>query len=138
MGDEGRKRPLLRKHPTHTHWRSNIRMSETNRRSFLRAAGLAGVGAVVGGGAVAGISATSGTGKPQCGPATPANRHQHPKHSHLGVNWSVDTDKKLIALTFDDGPMPNWTPMTLDTLRTADVPATFFLVGQRVEKHAQL
>lgn len=37
---------------------------------------------------------------------------------------------KLIALTFDDGPYPVFTPMLLDVLRDAHVPATFFLIGR--------
>lgn len=37
---------------------------------------------------------------------------------------------KLIALTFDDGPYPIFTPMLLDVLRDERVPATFFLIGK--------
>ncbi len=37
---------------------------------------------------------------------------------------------KLIALTFDDGPYPVFTPMLLDVLRDERVPATFFLIGK--------
>jgi peptidoglycan-N-acetylglucosamine deacetylase len=37
---------------------------------------------------------------------------------------------RLIALTFDDGPYPVYTPMLLDVLRDLHVPATFFLIGQ--------
>jgi len=35
-----------------------------------------------------------------------------------------------IVLTFDDGPDPNWTPKILDILKTENVKATFFIVGQ--------
>ncbi len=35
----------------------------------------------------------------------------------------------LIALTFDDGPDPDWTPQILDVLKASHVPATFFVVG---------
>lgn len=35
-----------------------------------------------------------------------------------------------LALTFDDGPNPAWTPQLLDLLGEHDVPATFFLVGK--------
>jgi peptidoglycan/xylan/chitin deacetylase (PgdA/CDA1 family) len=35
-----------------------------------------------------------------------------------------------LALTFDDGPNPAWTPQLLDTLASHDVRATFFLVGR--------
>ena len=37
---------------------------------------------------------------------------------------------KMIALTFDDGPDPNWTPPILDILKRYHVPATFFVVGE--------
>jgi peptidoglycan/xylan/chitin deacetylase (PgdA/CDA1 family) len=77
-------------------------------------------------------------GAPPHGPATHADRHTRPRHGHVDVYWNIDTEKKLIALTFDDGPMPNWTPMVLDTLEKADVPATFFLVGERVLANARI
>lgn len=35
----------------------------------------------------------------------------------------------LVALTFDDGPDPDWTPKILDELKKENVPATFFVVG---------
>jgi peptidoglycan-N-acetylglucosamine deacetylase len=37
---------------------------------------------------------------------------------------------RLIALTFDDGPYPIYTPMLLDVLHDLRVPATFFLIGR--------
>ena len=42
------------------------------------------------------------------------------------------------ALTFDDGPDPEFTPQVLATLRTLGVPATFFVVGAKVECHPEL
>jgi peptidoglycan-N-acetylglucosamine deacetylase len=36
----------------------------------------------------------------------------------------------LVALTFDDGPHPDWTPRILDILRREQVRATFFIIGQ--------
>jgi cellulose synthase/poly-beta-1,6-N-acetylglucosamine synthase-like glycosyltransferase/peptidoglycan/xylan/chitin deacetylase (PgdA/CDA1 family)/spore germination protein YaaH len=36
----------------------------------------------------------------------------------------------LVALTFDDGPDPDWTPKILDILKARHVPATFFIVGE--------
>ncbi len=36
---------------------------------------------------------------------------------------------RLVALTFDDGPDPRWTPQILDVLRRENVRATFFMVG---------
>ena len=44
----------------------------------------------------------------------------------------------LIALTFDDGPDPRWTPAILDILRQENVPATFFIVGKNGEAHPDL
>ncbi|MFE3107958.1 bifunctional polysaccharide deacetylase/glycosyltransferase family 2 protein [Kitasatospora indigofera] len=43
-----------------------------------------------------------------------------------------------IALTFDDGPDPVWTPKILDVLRRNDVHATFFTVGTQVAAHPDL
>jgi peptidoglycan/xylan/chitin deacetylase (PgdA/CDA1 family) len=40
-----------------------------------------------------------------------------------------------IALTFDDGPDPRWTPAVLDALRDARAPATFFVLGPLVRRH---
>ena len=36
----------------------------------------------------------------------------------------------VVALTFDDGPDPRWTPRVLDILKAKQVPATFFVVGE--------
>lgn len=44
----------------------------------------------------------------------------------------------LVALTFDDGPDPTWTPQVLEVLARESVPATFFLVGKQVEAHPRL
>ncbi len=43
-----------------------------------------------------------------------------------------------IYLTFDDGPNPNVTPLVLDILYKSKVNATFFCLGQQVEKHQEL
>jgi peptidoglycan/xylan/chitin deacetylase (PgdA/CDA1 family) len=45
---------------------------------------------------------------------------------------AVGPGRKVVALTFDDGPDPIWTPKILSVLRRYDVPATFFVVGSRV------
>ncbi len=44
---------------------------------------------------------------------------------------------KRIALTFDDGPNEPYTSQILDVLKDKDVPATFFLVGQNVERYPE-
>ena len=38
-----------------------------------------------------------------------------------------------LALTFDDGPDPEWTPKILDILKAKGVPATFFIIGENAE-----
>jgi peptidoglycan-N-acetylglucosamine deacetylase len=45
---------------------------------------------------------------------------------------------RLIALTFDDGPYPIYTPMLLDMLHDLHVPATFFLIGQDARQWPEL
>ena len=47
-------------------------------------------------------------------------------------------DEKNIYLTFDDGPSPNITPQVLKVLKQYDVPATFFVLGSRVELYPEL
>jgi cellulose synthase/poly-beta-1,6-N-acetylglucosamine synthase-like glycosyltransferase/peptidoglycan/xylan/chitin deacetylase (PgdA/CDA1 family) len=42
---------------------------------------------------------------------------------------------KRIALTFDDGPDPRWTPKIAAALRRLNAPATFFVVGSQVVRH---
>ena len=44
----------------------------------------------------------------------------------------------LIALTFDDGPDPEWTPTILDILKRENVPATFFIIGKNGQAYPDL
>src|SRR5207302_709909 len=43
-----------------------------------------------------------------------------------------------VALTFDDGPDPKWTPQVLDILKAYNVKAAFFLVGANAEEYPAL
>ena len=43
-----------------------------------------------------------------------------------------------VALTFDDGPHPEFTPLILDILRDKNVKATFFCVGYLAEKYPEI
>jgi peptidoglycan/xylan/chitin deacetylase (PgdA/CDA1 family) len=45
---------------------------------------------------------------------------------------------KVVALTFDDGPHPAFTPQILDILKRYGVRATFFLIGARAERYPDL
>lgn len=50
----------------------------------------------------------------------------------------IDSDRKVVALTFDDGPNPDATPVILDTLAEKGVRATFFVLGSHVERWPEL
>jgi peptidoglycan/xylan/chitin deacetylase (PgdA/CDA1 family) len=52
--------------------------------------------------------------------------------------WRGPRDGRRLALTFDDGPDPEWTPRLLDALGAAGVQATFFLIGERAARSPTL
>ncbi|WP_340376883.1 glycosyltransferase [Streptomyces sp. SS7] len=52
-----------------------------------------------------------------------------------GRATTVSVPDKTIALTFDDGPNPTWTPKVLKILQKYDVPGTFFVVGSMVSRY---
>lgn len=52
--------------------------------------------------------------------------------------WDVQVTKKVIYLTFDDGPIPRLTNYILDVLKDFDAKGTFFCVGENISKHPQL
>jgi peptidoglycan/xylan/chitin deacetylase (PgdA/CDA1 family) len=58
-----------------------------------------------------------------------------PSQPRSTVVWSANTDQKRIALTFDDGPNPDWTSRVLDVLAKHDARATFFMCGHCVRDH---
>ncbi len=49
----------------------------------------------------------------------------------------VNTSRKLLALTFDDGPTPGGTAAVLKVLREKNVRATFFVTGRELEEHPE-
>lgn len=53
-------------------------------------------------------------------------------------NVTVSSDDKTVYLTFDDGPSPEYTLEVLDILDSYGVSATFFLVGESVEKYPEI
>lgn len=49
--------------------------------------------------------------------------------------WSLPVDEKILYLSFDDGPHPTITPRVLALLKQYNAKATFFCVGNNVEKY---
>ncbi|RCX18687.1 peptidoglycan/xylan/chitin deacetylase (PgdA/CDA1 family) [Fontibacillus phaseoli] len=50
----------------------------------------------------------------------------------------VNTDRKAVAFTFDDGPNPVYTPQVLEIFSEAGAKATFFMIGSQMELHPEL
>jgi peptidoglycan/xylan/chitin deacetylase (PgdA/CDA1 family) len=67
-------------------------------------------------------------------------KNQYARDQHYTFNKIMrgDTHKPQIALTFDDGPHPVYTLQLLDILRRFHTSATFFVVGEQVEKNPGL
>jgi peptidoglycan-N-acetylglucosamine deacetylase len=90
----------------------------------MRAAGLAA--------ATAGTAAAAAWTLPGLAPHVPALARA------LGIPRALDGDERAVALTFDDGPHPEGTPAVLEILRDRGAVATFFLVGEDVERRPSL
>jgi glycerol-3-phosphate acyltransferase PlsY len=66
------------------------------------------------------------------------------RYVYRGFGQQVDiirqgtSEFRVVALTFDDGPDPTYTPAILDILQKHNVPATFFVVGRHVEQHPDI
>ncbi|AKL94024.1 putative xylanase/chitin deacetylase [Clostridium aceticum] len=54
------------------------------------------------------------------------------------IVWNGPTDQKIVALTFDDGPHPRYTPQILELLEEHDIKATFFVLGKHVERYPEV
>ena len=55
-----------------------------------------------------------------------------------GILWNVNTEDKEIYLTFDDGPIPEVTPWILSQLEYYNAKATFFMVGDNMDKYPEI
>jgi peptidoglycan-N-acetylglucosamine deacetylase len=54
------------------------------------------------------------------------------------LTWNFPTTEKVIYLTFDDGPIPEVTPFVLDQLKQYNAKATFFCIGENIDKHPEV
>lgn len=52
--------------------------------------------------------------------------------------WELPSNKKVIYLTFDDGPTEQITPWVLEKLESFNAKATFFVIGENVKKHPKI
>ncbi len=52
--------------------------------------------------------------------------------------WDIPTMEKKVFLTFDDGPTPEITLWTLSQLKAFDAKATFFCIGNNIDKHPEI
>jgi peptidoglycan/xylan/chitin deacetylase (PgdA/CDA1 family) len=113
------------------------RRRDPSRRAFLRGAAIAGaIGAVSAG------TASSAYARPPSGPSAHDSATVPPwpeaRLGELSVIWRVRPGRRAVAITFDDGPDPRWTPHVLDMLGEAGARATFFCCGQAAMRHPDL
>ncbi|QBZ96842.1 polysaccharide deacetylase family protein [Flavobacterium sangjuense] len=52
--------------------------------------------------------------------------------------WDIPNHENKVYLTFDDGPTPEITEWTLEQLKKYDAKATFFCIGNNIEKHPKI
>lgn len=57
---------------------------------------------------------------------------------YVKVVSGAETDQKQIAISFDDGPSPDFTPRVLAILQEKNVPAAFFCIGRQVELYPRV
>ncbi|MGN0142805.1 MAG: polysaccharide deacetylase family protein [Roseburia sp.] len=65
------------------------------------------------------------------------NKTEEKETVETGSSSAVDMKKK-VAITFDDGPNPDYTEMLLEGLKEREVTATFFLLGREAEKYPEI
>ncbi|WP_101831827.1 polysaccharide deacetylase family protein [Frankia canadensis] len=75
------------------------------------------------------------------GATAAARRAAHPlavRPARVVRDLLPDAPANAVALTFDDGPHPTWTPRVLEVLRVHEVLATFCLIGVQARAHPAL
>lgn len=114
-----------------------------DRREFLSRAAVGGLGLVAGAGGVLAAEALP------AGAAVLGDDREALAAAHLGsasrsafgarqVVWSVPGATSQVALTFDDGPDPEFTPRVLAALDRAGIHATFNVMGWNAARHPNL
>jgi peptidoglycan-N-acetylglucosamine deacetylase len=72
------------------------------------------------------------------GPENLPRLHHTARYASANALFRVPTGRRWVALTFDDGPDPRWTPTVLGLLARFHARATFFLVGRNALAHPDL
>jgi peptidoglycan-N-acetylglucosamine deacetylase len=98
-----------------------------DRRGFLAGVGLVAVGGASGAGAGTAAWLGAAAEGPTARTATPAG----PGTCAASVTFRAAPSARIVALTVDDGPTPEWTPQVLAILRQHGARAMFFRVGER-------
>ena len=75
---------------------------------------------------------------PNAGSELPLTVNYEKFPNYLTVSHQGKGEADMVALTFDDGPDPEWTPRLLDILKEKGAKATFFMIGANMEKHPEL
>ena len=86
------------------------------------------------------------TGTPQSGSRTfeydaDSDAFDDESFQSYPMSWRIQqmgAAPKKVALTFDDGPDPTWTPKILDVLKQKQAPATFFVIGESANQNADI
>ncbi|MHB0975711.1 MAG: polysaccharide deacetylase family protein [Candidatus Aquicultorales bacterium] len=90
---------------------------------------------------VGGLAVRLTTARPQASYSAGPNRLlRAAKTAPAGIRFfkKVATNKKLVAITFDDGPDPRFTLRILDILKAEKVKATFFVTGKAVRNYPDI
>lgn len=115
----------------------------TTRRQFLARAGLGAAGVTAG----ALVATGDGSMRARATAAAEAQFKEAGGAAHGGqtarlgtrrIVWSTSVTEPIAAITFDDGPTPEYTPRVLAALATAGVTATFNVMGWNGVHHPQL
>jgi peptidoglycan/xylan/chitin deacetylase (PgdA/CDA1 family) len=105
-----------------------------DRRGFLAGTGLLAAGGVTGSGAAVAIEPVMAAEKPTARTAALAG----PGAYTATVVFRAAPAARLVALTIDDGPTREWTPRVLAILARHGATATFFVIGERARRAADL
>jgi cellulose synthase/poly-beta-1,6-N-acetylglucosamine synthase-like glycosyltransferase/peptidoglycan/xylan/chitin deacetylase (PgdA/CDA1 family)/spore germination protein YaaH len=96
---------------------------------------------LVGSGEILNVEATPGNGERKMSIDNPAGLITDETMDTLPEPYRVSrygSSPNQVAITFDDGPDPDWTPRILDVLKREHAPATFFLIGNQADRFASI